>query len=75
VSARVVAAALAVAALVGCGGERGSATLWVTKDRGTHVLLVRRVPAGLTAMQALDRAAKITTRYGGRYVQSIDGVA
>jgi hypothetical protein len=25
-------------------------------------------------MQALDRVAKITTRYGGRFVQSIDGV-
>jgi hypothetical protein len=32
------------------------------------------VPAGLTAMQALDRVADIETRYGGRYVQSIDGI-
>ncbi|MFL5964961.1 MAG: DUF4430 domain-containing protein [Gaiellaceae bacterium] len=72
---RLVAATLAVAALVGCGGTRGRATLWVTKDRGAHVVLVRHVPAGLTAMQALDRVAKITTRYGGRYVQSINGVA
>ena len=70
---RLVAATLAVAALVGCGGTRGRATLWVTKDRGAHVVLVRHVPAGLTAMQALDRVAKITTRYGRRYVQSING--
>jgi len=49
-------------------------TLWVTRDRGAQVLLVRRVPAGLTAMQALDRVADIHTSYGGRYVQSIDGV-
>ena len=72
---RLVAAALAVVSLAGCGSGRGEATVWVTRDRGAHVLLVRHVPAGLTAMQALDRVAKITTRYGGRYVQSVDGVA
>jgi hypothetical protein len=38
------------------------------------VLLTTTVPAGLTAMQALDREAKIETRYGGRFVQSIDGL-
>lgn len=31
------------------------------------------MPAGLTAMQALDREADIETRYGGRFVQSIEG--
>jgi len=59
----------------GCGGEKGSATLWVTRDRGRHVLVVAQVPAGLTAMQALDRKAKIETSYGGRFVTAIDGVA
>jgi hypothetical protein len=68
---------LAVAYLAGCGGEygEGKATIWITRDRGTHVLLVRKVPAGLTAMQALDRVADIETRYGGRFVQEIDGIA
>ncbi len=67
---------LLVTALTGCGGQgtHGTATLWVTRDRGTHVLLVRSVPAGETAMQALTRAVKLKTRYGGRYVQGIDGV-
>ena len=66
---------LAVAVLAGCGGEQhGKATLWVTRDRGAHVILVRNVPAGLTAMQALDRIARIKTRYSGRYVQSINGI-
>jgi hypothetical protein len=37
-------------------------------------VLVATVPAGLTAMQALDREADIETRYGGRFVQSIEGV-
>jgi hypothetical protein len=36
-------------------------------------VLVATVPAGLTAMQALDREADIETRYGGRFVQSIEG--
>jgi len=38
------------------------------------VLLTRTVPAGLTAMEALDREADIETRYGGRFVQSIEGL-
>lgn len=67
--------ALAVAALTGCGGgEHGTATVWITRDGGAHLLLNRRVPAGLTAMQALDRAADIKTRYAGRFVQSINGI-
>ena len=63
-------------AVTGCGGERehGTATLWVTRDRGAQVLYTGTVPAGLTAMQALERARKVTTRYGGRFVQSIDGL-
>ena len=67
---------LLAAALAGCGGQgtHGTATLWVTRDRGSHVLLVRSVPAGETAMQALTRSVKLKTRYGGRYVQGIDGV-
>jgi hypothetical protein len=66
---------LAVAVLAGCGGENGGAAkLWITRDRGAQVILVRNVPAGLTAMQALDRIAQIKTRYSGRYVQSINGI-
>lgn len=66
---------LAIVALSGCGGEDGGkATLWITRDKGAHVILEREVPAGLTAMQALDRMAEIRTRYSGRYVQSIEGI-
>jgi Domain of unknown function (DUF4430) len=66
---------LVVAALSGCGGEDGGkATLWITSDKGAHLILERKVPAGLTAMQALDRMAEIKTRYSGRYVQSINGI-
>jgi hypothetical protein len=63
--------------LSGCGQERageGSAKLWVTRDRGATVVLAKTVPAGVTAMQALDRELDVDTAYGGRFVQSIEGV-
>jgi hypothetical protein len=72
--ASVVALALALA-LAGCGGSRGSATLKVTRDHGRNVLLKAQVPAGLTAMQALQRKADVKTSYGGRFVVAINGVA
>jgi hypothetical protein len=63
--------------LAGCGGggrAHGTATLWVTHDRGAHVVLSAAVPAGLDGIQTVERKLKVTTRYGGRYVQSIAGV-
>ena len=61
--------------LAGCGGgSGGSATLWITRDQGAKVLLVARVPAGLTAMQALERRAEIETGYSGRFVEEIEGI-
>jgi hypothetical protein len=74
---RVVAVLALALVLAGCGGggrSHGAATLWVTRDRGTHVLYAGHAPAGLTAMQALEREQKVTTRYGGRFVQSIAGL-
>jgi Domain of unknown function (DUF4430) len=59
----------------GCGSSSsGRAVVWVTQDRGGHVLHAAKVPAGLTAIQGLERVAKVETRYGGRYVRSVDGV-
>ncbi len=71
-------AAVAALGVTGCSamsGESGKATLWITRDRGRHVVLLRTVNAGQTAMQALETVADVHTRYGGRFVQSIDGVA
>jgi len=64
-------------ALAGCGGSErghGTATLWVTHDRGARVVFSGNVPAGLNGIQTVERKLDVTTRYGGRYVQSIDGV-
>ncbi len=74
---RLAAAGLATVFLAGCGSTHtsGSATLWITRDRGQHVLVTKKVGAGQSAMQALQQAAKVNTSYGGRFVQSIDGVS
>jgi len=47
----------------------------VTHDRGAHVVYSGTVPAGLNGIQTVERKLHVTTRYGGRYVQSIDGTA
>jgi hypothetical protein len=71
----ILAPVLAVAALAGCGGEDGGrATIWITRDRGMHVILQKSVPSGLTAMQALERVADVHARYGGRFVEEINGI-
>ena len=69
---------LLAALAAGCGsaaGSGGQATLWVTRDRGAVVVHAVQVPAGECAAQALERVAKVQTRYGGRYVHAVDGVA
>ena len=74
---RRVCALLALCLLVGCGGaggEGGTATLWVTRDRGTHLLLEADVAAGQTLMRALASEVEIETRYGGRYLQEVKGL-
>ena len=49
-----VALAVVVLALAGCGGEptHGTATLWVTSDRGAHVLFTGTVPMNFCGMRA-----------------------
>jgi hypothetical protein len=66
-------------ALAGCGATKpstadGTARLWVTRDRGQEVLVETTVPAGQTLLRALRSKASVTTRYGGGFVQSIEGV-
>jgi Domain of unknown function (DUF4430) len=76
---RVAALLLASLALAGCGGEQrgnsGTARLWITRDRGATLLVSTTVPAGETLMRALRSKAKVDTRYGGRFVQAINGLS
>jgi hypothetical protein len=78
---RALAALLLAVLLAACGGGEGgeagegaTARLWITHDRGAEVVLTATVPAGLTVMQALQREADVETRYGGRFVEAIEGV-
>lgn len=57
------------------GGHGPTAQLWVSHDRGEKVIVDATVPAGLNAIQALEQHVDIETRYGGRFVQAIEGVA
>jgi hypothetical protein len=85
--ARALLAALLVAGLApaaaGCGlgegNERagGGATLRVTQDFGHRELgstRLERVREGETVMRMLRSDFDVTTRFGGRFVQSIDGL-
>lgn len=76
---RFIVPLLAALALAGCGGagptaDDGTARLWVTRDRGSEVLVDTAVPAGQTLLRALRSKAQVSTRYGGGFVQSIEGV-
>jgi hypothetical protein len=72
--------ALCAAAAVGCGigpGEdQGDVSLTVSRDYGSRVMLQKTdsIRESDTVIRLLDRNADITTRYGGGFVQSIDGL-
>jgi hypothetical protein len=76
---RRAASAFAVLVLLaGCGGAagegEGTAQLWVTRDRGAELLVDAKVDAGQTLMRALASKTDVKTRYGGRYVQAVNGI-
>jgi hypothetical protein len=77
-------AAVALATLPGCGlgaGEERSgagADLRVTRDFGHELLLAEsglRIRDDETVMRLLKRNADVETRFGGGFVQSIDGLS
>ena len=78
-SRRAASALVLLVLLAGCGGsageEEGTAHLWVTRDRGAELLVDADVAAGQTLMRALASAADVETRYGGRFIQSVNGLA
>ncbi|HEX5310111.1 MAG TPA: DUF4430 domain-containing protein [Solirubrobacteraceae bacterium] len=71
----------ALCALAGCGLGAGNTPkgvqLTVTRDFGARVLLRKGAPRAVgeeTVMSLLRRNAAVSTRFGGGFVQSIDGV-
>jgi hypothetical protein len=79
VAIALLAAALAAAGCgVGAGAGVGEVSLTVTRDFGAKRLLgPEREGASEsdTAMRQLERNAEISTRYGGRYVEAIEGTS
>jgi Domain of unknown function (DUF4430) len=67
----------------GCGlgageSEEGGATLTVTRDFGTREVgtgSADPIPGGETVMRMLQRDFEVETRYGGGFVQQINGIA
>jgi Domain of unknown function (DUF4430) len=77
--ASAVAAALALA---GCGLGAGKGTsdvsLTVTRDFGSvpvGSVAEHQVPGAETVMRMLERSFRISTRYGGGFVESINGIS
>jgi len=75
-------ALLLAAGLAGCGlgaGEGGTeARVLVTRDFGTRQVgarIAQDLPSSETVLRLLERSFDVKTRYGGGFVQSIDGVA
>jgi hypothetical protein len=69
--------------MAGCGlgagdSEEGGATLLVTRDFGAREVGDARqdpIPGGETVMRFLQRDFDVETRYGGGFVQAINGIA
>src|SRR5437763_9236411 len=77
-----VGAIASVIALAGCGLGAGRGTsdvsLTVTRDFGSHqvgTISKGGVPGSETVMRMLERSFRIGTRYGGGFVQAINGLS
>jgi hypothetical protein len=75
----LVAALVVAVALGGCGFGAGrgtkDASVQVTSDFGTHLLgraVEAKIPGAETVMGLTQRHFKVSTRYGGGFVESID---
>ncbi len=77
--ALLLLAALAAGCGLGAGeSEEGGATLIVTRDFGTREVgtgSADPIPGGETVMRMLQRDFEVETRYGGGFVQQINGIA
>ena len=74
----MLAALVAAGCGLGAGAPPGGVTLTVTKDFGAGPLVDEANPRRAgdeTVMRLLQRNARVRTRFGGGFVQAIDGVA
>jgi hypothetical protein len=75
----VLAAAIAGGCGLGAGESKdGGASVLVTRDFGSRQIgtaAADPIPGGETAMRMLQRDFDVETRYGGGFVQAINGVA
>ena len=74
----LLAAVVAAGGGVGAGDTPGDVRLTVTEGFGTKTLLEKPGPSVRgedTVMRLLQRNARVETKYGGGFVQSIDGVS
>jgi Domain of unknown function (DUF4430) len=72
----------AAALCCGCGtapapppGGAGAVSVTVTRDFGARTLTTGRAAPGQSALTALRLTARVSTAYGGRFVQGIDGLS
>jgi hypothetical protein len=80
---RLAGLLLLVLALAGCGFGAGESTpagteLTVSRNFGAEEIghdTSKKIPGGETVMRQLQREFTVETRYGGGFVQEIDGVA
>jgi hypothetical protein len=76
-AAVALCAAVAAGCGVGPGDDAGEVELTVSRDYGSEVLVDERdsISESDTVLRLLDRSAEVETRYGGGFVQSIDGLS
>ena len=80
--ARLLTALLIAAFAAGCGQDASAVPagpaavrVTITRDYGATLLRARRAAPGQSAMDALRRVSQVGTSYGGRFVESIDGLS
>ena len=78
VIAAVVTAAIAGGCGLGAGKGTSDVSVTVTRSFGSQPvgsITRKQLPGSETVMRMLQRSFKVTTRFGGGFVQSIDGIS
>lgn len=78
VCASVLVAAAVAGCGVGAGDKSGDARIVVTRDFGARTIgakIQQDIPESETVMRLTQRSFDVKTTYGGKFVQSIDGLS